>query len=205
MMPLVNHTLLTSELGPPAAQMYEYVYGAGGVYVRARRDGLEAIVPVAVCELRGLEPVRPLVDLAYPRVPRQLVEAIVGTSITAAPDEALFYLWFDGDAGRWHLEFPAQYATTTSVRPTDSGGGAVYARALVEVHSHHGMEARFSGTDDADETGFRLFAVVGSLFSRPQIRLRVGVYGYFWEIPAETVFELPDTLECAVWSEVANE
>jgi hypothetical protein len=36
------------------------------------------------------------------------------------------------------------------------------------------MKAFFSGTDDADEQGFRLYGVLGSIFERPTFMLRVG-------------------------------
>ena len=70
----------------------------------------------------------------------------------------------------------------------------LYERVVIEIHSHHAMPARFSGTDDADETGFRVYGVIGRLPEQPEIRLRVGVYGYFWEVPASWALELPDGL-----------
>mgnify|MGYP000858271742 CR=1 FL=1 len=56
------------------------------------------------------------------------------------------------------------------------------------------LAAKFSGTDDADEVGFRLYAVIGRLPDKSEIRLRVGVYGQFWEVPASWVMELPEGL-----------
>jgi hypothetical protein len=56
------------------------------------------------------------------------------------------------------------------------------------------MPARFSGTDDKDETGFRLYGVLGDLRRSPEIRMRVGCYGYFWEVSASWALELPDWL-----------
>jgi hypothetical protein len=32
----------------------------------------------------------------------------------------------------------------------------------------------------------------GKIFNSPHIRLRVGCYGYFYEFPANEVFELPE-------------
>jgi len=65
---------------------------------------------------------------------------------------------------------------------------------LLLIHSHHGMRPEFSRADDADERGFRLYGVIGNLPEKPEIRMRVGVYGYFWEIPASWALELPDSL-----------
>jgi hypothetical protein len=46
---------------------------------------------------------------------------------------------------------------------------------LCELHSHGLLPAYWSATDDADEQGARLYAVIGRLAARPEIRLRVGV------------------------------
>jgi hypothetical protein len=51
------------------------------------------------------------------------------------------------------------------------------------------MEAKFSPTDDEEETGFRIYAVMGHIYTEPVIRVRVGIYGHMWEIPALTVFD----------------
>jgi hypothetical protein len=53
------------------------------------------------------------------------------------------------------------------------------------------MPPDFSETDDKDESGFRLYGVIGNLHQAPKIRLRVGCYGYFWEIPASWALKLP--------------
>lgn len=206
--PLVDHVLATGQLGPQEAQMYEYVYGADGVYVRAEREGLKVQIPIAECALRGLQEVNPYLQLDPGRVPLDLVAAIFIASAAAgrgypkACEEALFYLWHDGEA--WRLIYPPQIATATSVRPLDPHD-EFYGRALIEVHSHHSMRARFSETDDADEQGFRIYAVVGSLYENPEIAVRVGVYGYFWDIPAIRVFAMPGWLSCATAREKFDE
>jgi hypothetical protein len=52
------------------------------------------------------------------------------------------------------------------------------------------MGAYFSRTDDADEQGLGLYAVVGRLDTdRPEVVLRAGCYGHFLPLPWEAVFE----------------
>ena len=63
-------------------------------------------------------------------------------------------------------------------RPQQASGCAVRATpvhdAMVEVHSHHAMRAYFSATDDRDETGRRIYGVLGRLDGlHPEIALRV--------------------------------
>jgi len=72
---------------------------------------------------------------------------------------------------------------------------ASYANTLIEVHSHQRMAAFFSSTDSADEQGFRLYAVLGRLDRdgyEAEIRLRVGVYGHFYELPATGILSLSE-------------
>src|SRR5262249_45119751 len=100
------------------------------------------------------------------------------------------YPWDDG----WELVAPEQTRSAARCRPLDDSPGSSHAQALIEIHSHHSMAASFSSTDDQDETGFRLYGVIGRLSDAPEIRLRVGVYGYHWEIPASWALELPEGL-----------
>jgi hypothetical protein len=68
----------------------------------------------------------------------------------------------------------------------------VYRRqpdALLELHSHGPLPARFSPRDDADEQRLGLYGVVGRLGGRrPEVRLRAGAYGHFLPLPWEAVF-----------------
>ena len=71
---------------------------------------------------------------------------------------------------------------------------------VLDLHSHPGMRAFFSGTDYRDEVGFQVYGVLGTLggsYLTPEgvraidglaIRLRVGIYGHFQEIPWSWVF-----------------
>lgn len=67
------------------------------------------------------------------------------------------------------------------------------------------MPAYFSQTDNADEQGARLYAVIGRLDSEPEIRLRVGVYGYWQALPLTAVFTGSGPfVECGMKSEACG-
>ena len=66
------------------------------------------------------------------------------------------------------------------------GGGD--SDVIMDVHSHCTMGAFFSGEDTRDEQGFRLYGVVGRIFTQVEFALRVGVYGDFWRVPAGMIF-----------------
>jgi hypothetical protein len=63
------------------------------------------------------------------------------------------------------------------------------------------MSARFSSLDDQDEVGFRVYAILGCISTRPVMRVRVGMYGYRHDIPANWVFDLPPGIGDAVTGE----
>ena len=130
-----------------------------------------------------------------PRVPAALLEELLclaraTRSAGGVPLEILFHLaWTAG----WRLTLPPQWGTPTRVHvlPASAGGPA----PLIEVHSHHGMPAFWSATDDADEVGLALYAVLGRIFDQPQLCVRLGIYGQWWPLPAATVFELPAIIQ----------
>ena len=63
---------------------------------------------------------------------------------------------------------------------------------VAEFHSHGTSRAFFSVTDDRDEQGFRIYGVAGRLDTdRPELNLRVGVYGHFAPVQWSQVFDGP--------------
>ena len=177
---------------PPVSpdNLYEYVVAQNGVFVRSERAGLSAVIPVLsnrYVTLRGLAELNPEVSLTA-RVRLELTEQILELCREAMPDECL--MWLGWQDGKYSLTVPDQSAGRMRVAPSlpfQREG----ADALIDLHSHNSMAPRFSETDDQDETGFRIFAVVGMLDQQPCIMTRVGVFGHFWTIPPEQVFEMP--------------
>jgi len=174
--------------------MFDYVLAADGLYLHAKREELEVCFPIAPAEVRGLAECFENFGFDLPKVPEELMCQLCDRAEEWGKErlETLFHLvhspvypWNDG----WELIEPEQSRTPTSCKPDEPCPSA--ERAIIEIHSHHSMPARFSGTDDKDEVGFRLYGVIGDLRRSPSIRMRVGCYGYFWEIPASWALELP--------------
>lgn len=189
--------------------MLDYVVGTGGVYARGRRPGLEACIPIADARVRGLRGVLPYVQWGYPKVPASMLALIFAVSQNVSKNEsreALFHLTFSpvepalGSRAHilcedgWHLEFPQQLASAERVEPVHKGAGTSEEEALIEIHSHHREAAYFSDQDDADEgtMSFRLYGVIGTIFDQPAIRMRVGLFGHFYEYPASEFFDMPE-------------
>ncbi|MCI0392146.1 MAG: hypothetical protein MOB07_25730 [Acidobacteria bacterium] len=189
------HLAMTPELPPIKAQLYEYVFAGNGVFKRARRDVMSATIPICDSRISGLASVKTEFITKFGRVPETMVTRILEVASEAARQEleSLFYLSLR--SGEWRLEIPRQIQTYRSVEPCEKGAGSPYERAVIEIHSHHRLPARFSSDDDKDETGFRIYGVIGSLDPArdywPVINLRLGVYGDWWQLQADRILETP--------------
>ena len=185
MKPGVAYRIISQEL-PPPTHSYEFVLAGNGVFLRAAKPGLFVQFPLAHCSIRWLPSIKPYFNMEAPRVPRPLVEELLSAAM-AQTAEILFYLNWEQD--HWQLSIPGQAQDEAHVTPNEIAGEQ-YRHALIECHSHGSMKAFFSQQDNQDEQGFRLYAVLGSIKEQPTLRTRVGVFGYFWEIPSTDVFEL---------------
>ena len=163
---------------------YDYVLGAGGLYVQSRSANLTARVSVAPCEVRGLASVTEKVELARGLIPAGLFAVGLRWFMDDPDTERFFAVRWDGRSYR--LVVPEQEGTATSLEYTPPAG------VVAEFHSHGSSRAFFSATDDRDEQGFRIYGVVGRLDDPvPELRLRVGVYGHFAPLDWPQVFEGP--------------
>ena len=163
---------------------YDYVLGAGGVYVQSASAHLTARVLIAPCVVRGLAPVSEKVALPHGRIPSRLLEAGLRWFQDAPDTERFFAVRWDGHA--YGPVVPPQAGTRASLIYQPPSG------VVAEFHSHGSLSAFFSATDDRDEQGFRIYGVAGRLHTaRPELRLRVGVYGYFAPVEWSHVFDGP--------------
>ena len=163
---------------------YDYVLGAGGVYVQSQGAHLTARVLVAPGAVRGLAPVAEKVALTHGPIPAQLFELGLRWFQNAPDTERFFAMRWDGRAYR--LVVPPQEGTATRLAYQPLAG------VVAEFHSHGSFSAFFSATDDRDEQGFRIYGVVGRLDAPlPELRLRVGVYGHVAPVEWSQVFDGP--------------
>ena len=156
--------------------------GAGGVYVQSESADLTARVLVARCDVRGLAPVTEKMELAHGPIPVRLFEMGLDWFLDDPDTERFFAVrWGEGS---YRLVVPPQEGTATSLKYEPPAG------VVAEFHSHGNSRAFFSKTDDKDEQGFRIYGVVGRLDKyRPELSLRVGVYGHFTPVAWSEVFD----------------
>lgn len=169
---------------------YEYVIARNGVFIRAEKYGLSACIPVRMFEhpIDRLYPVEPFaqVDLA-PRVELRYLYSIIADARKRMPNEAMYQLAQEFDFGyenpKWVCKVPRQTATRTRVDFVDD------PNSIIDIHSHNSMGAFFSHQDNKDEQGFRFYCVLGKLDTdTPEIICRVGVFGFFMNVPMTTIF-----------------
>ena len=180
---LLNHS---DEVLLPLADglMYENLIAGNGFFIHAERTGLKAVIPkfgTTITPPLAQPHIVPYIQVT-PMFSGWLLDAALDAAKAQNNVEMLFALEPD------RIMIPAQEATGGTVRPIDPYD-KIMANTMCELHSHHYMEAKFSPTDDEEETGFRIYAVMGHIYTEPEIRVRVGIYGHMWEIPALTVFD----------------
>ena len=163
---------------------YDYVLGAGGLYVQSESASLTARILVAPAEVWGLAPVSEKLMLTHGLIPAHVLELGLGWMLAAPDTERFFAVCWDGSAYR--LVVPPQQGTGSSLSYQPPAG------VVAEFHSHGHHRAFFSATDDQDEQGFRIYGVVGRLDTpAPELTLRVGIYGHFAPLRWSQVFDKP--------------
>lgn len=193
---LIHHHLATTpELPPITASLYDYVIAGNGIFKRARRELMSASIPIRSCAISGLALIKPELTTHFDRVPEVMVAEVLDIALAAARKQLEVLCYLSWDISGWQLEVPRQIQTYDSVAPVETGAGSPYERAIIEIHSHHRMPATFSPEDDRDESGFRIYGVIGHLNPErdywPEINLRLGVYGNWWPLPAGRILAMP--------------
>jgi PRTRC genetic system protein A len=178
---LVGAVVADGDALPPATALKEYVVAGNGVFIRAENARMEAMIPIASAQIGGLSHVFPYARLRDARVPAAFLWSVLKSARKQMQNEVLYQFMEDG--GIWRCIQPTQRVTAVSVEFYDQRDAAI------DLHSHNSMGAFFSEQDDADEGGLRFYGVIGRLdVDRPEMALRVGVYGEFWPVPISRAF-----------------
>ena len=161
---------------------YDYVLAGNGLFVQAQSPDLTARVRLAECRTRGLEETTAKVELRHGKIPKGLLAAAILWFRETPDRERYFAVHWDGE--KYRAAVPEQAGSRTGLKYQTLEGMAL------EFHSHGRLPAFFSGTDDQDEQGFRVYGVAGRLDQlEPEVRMRVGIYGHFQEIETKDIFQ----------------
>jgi len=159
---------------------YDYILAGNGLFVEARGSLLTARILIAPASVRGLIPLEPEVILHHGKIPVYLYELALNAMLTNPELERFVAITWDNG---YHIHIPDQEGNLGSVKYSVSDN------TILDLHSHGRMKAFFSSQDNRDEQGFQLYGVIGKLIKGGQLRLRVGVYGYHFEIDPGDIFE----------------
>lgn len=193
---LVERKFLFASDQPITAPLYEIVIAQNGVFKRARRREMTAAVELTAftakipelavaaprVELAGKIPVKIFVEiLAHARNSTSRENFTENLYAVCWDAENCFYFW---------KEISGSRSFGSTIARNDD---AAYQTAVLEIHTHPPGCFDFSSQDDRDECGkFRLFGILVDIYTaKPSIRLRVGVYDSFWEIPVKTITSEP--------------
>ena len=181
----------------PAGTLYSYIWAANGTFVYSENEHFRVLMPLRWWKMederktvRGLAVLEPYFHLNSPFVSYHILNWILESSRRVVPDEMLFFIRRNPGC-MWYAAIPVQKFGSTFCQAIEPGD-----YCPIELHSHNVMPAFFSNTDNKEETGLRIYAVLGKVTnSVAEIRVRVSVYGHYWTIPYEWVFEPCDEVK----------
>jgi len=166
-------------VGEPGA-FYDYIVAANGLFIRAENPFIKATIRITESDVRGLRPMFTMIQLKNGKVPGTIYHLAMSIFMADRHHERYLAVAWDGS---YRLCAPEQMGDEASVRYEK------VPNTMLEFHSHAEMNAFFSGTDNADEQGLCLYAVVGKLDRLiPDVEMRIGVYGYFDKLRPGEVF-----------------
>jgi PRTRC genetic system protein A len=204
---LVERKFLRSTDQTATAPLYEISIAQNGTFKRAKRREMSAVVKISSfrAPIRELAIAENRVDLKE-KIPVRIFEEILSHARNSTEKgsftENLYAISWDEETGGYLWdEISRARSFGSTIASTEN---LAYQRAILEVHTHPAGCRHFSSQDDRDESGkFRLFGILVDIHSEnPLIRLRVGVYDSFAEIPLASIVDEPsEKLIDAVTSE----
>ena len=171
---------------------YNYLFAGNGLFVEAESPLLNGRVQIAQAKVRGLPDLAPKFHLPHAKIPAGIMEIVLDLMLFEHATEIYAAIVYEN--GEYGLKSPNQVGSAARVlyeRPDN---------VVLELHSHGKIGAFFSSLDNSDEQGLRLYGVVGNPRGGLQVKMRLGVYGYYGPVELQNVFDdvPPDLLDQVV-------
>ena len=191
---LVERKFLFAQNQPITAPLYEISIAQNGVFKRSRRREMTAVLELSAFAVKipelAIEEARVELAEKFPALifAEILAHAQNSTDATNFTENLYAVCRDDKSGGYFWKEISRSRSFGSTIARDDD---PAYQNAVLEIHTHPPGCRAFSSQDDRDESGkFRLFGILVDIHSvQPAIRLRVGIYDSFWEIPVETIAE----------------
>ena len=130
---------------------------------------------------------KPEFHFALPKIPRRILNEAMHFFMENKEREAACQLFYTREDG-YSIYYPEQRCTVTSVSFKRDYALECTKTLVMDMHSHGRIQAFFSGQDDRDEKGTRLFLVAGNLYDEPQVLVRAGITGRFVDLDIRDIF-----------------
>lgn len=191
--PINYHILHRCDQAMDISPFYNYILANRGLYKYAYNHHYIASILVAPAVIPGLAAWDfEGIALTIPKIPVHRLLTVLDHARRAhteppavSPIEQMYHFYHFDDSRGWQVSLPPQEAGVA--RLTYRGGHQ--PSIVLDLHSHHQMDACFSLTDNRDEQGSRLYVVIGRIHAQPVIKCRVGIYGDYLNIPALDIFQ----------------
>ena len=198
---LVGHSIYRCNLGCFAVEgtigsAYNFIMTGNGLAIQAENNHIWARFIIAPAEVRGLPKINECsFKIKHGRIPQRFWDLALSVFLASPEVERYAGIRWDGQGYALYISPQDGKAASLSY---DCGQDIVF-----EMHSHPGMKPFFSGTDDKDEQGMKVYGVLGYTLKdyshlngglpvtqwEPLINLRIGVYGYFHPVKWSDIFE----------------
>ena len=186
----------------PLAKPITYVVAENGIFeVRMNAIGTFAR---KIAGVPGMGQVAAGFQPALPKIPWALFEQALSFFRAVMERhggaEAYIQFFFNREEGQYFAHVPEQFVSGGHVSFNRDAELELAHVLVLEAHSHNTMGAFFSGTDNADERGDRIFLVVGHLdCPHPQVLIRYGIAGHHGPLAVDDIFAPPADREAASW------
>ena len=193
---LVERKFLFAPDQPVTAPLYEIVIAQNGVFKRARRREMTASVEVSAFAVKipelavGTAKVELTEKIPASIFVEILAHARSSTNANCFTENLYAVCWDARNRFYFWKEISGKRSFGSTIARDDE---PAYKAAVLEIHTHPPGCINFSSQDDRDESGkFRLFGILVDIHAaKPNIRLRVGVYDSFREIPVDEISVAP--------------
>jgi hypothetical protein len=194
------HIATPDEPIPAASTGITWIWAANGIFKRGVNQHLDALILHTPFPrpIPGLVPLEPhAIWRTYPsRIPGAVLEVVLRSALNASIEQGGIARPIEE---QYHIIYGTSWPDASPHiavyrAPQHAGVGYVQYRMpkgdiLIDVHSHHEMPAFFSRTDDRDDAGLGISAVIGKIFTAPEIITRINVHGDHMVVPALAIFD----------------
>lgn len=179
-------------------QSLNYIASSSGEIYKVKESKIGKVT-IKANTIPALETLSEEFEFYLPKIPSQMLKTALSFFraywSSETQNEVMLRIVFDTVEQNYLFDCPEQYVSKVSIHAPFLGMDYQEPRYydVLDIHSHHLMEARFSSKDDRNERKYKLYVVVGRMLNAiPDITVRVGYSGSFLYLPLQYIFDSED-------------